>query len=105
MLYTLTIIVITTLYCVVHSYTATNQFKSRVREKFGPETTRWYRLAYNIFSVVSFIPVLWILRVLPDKMIYFIPLPWPVLTLVVQVLGHLYGLFCRWRQAGRETVC
>jgi len=89
MLYTLTIIVITTLYCVVHSYTATNQFKSRVREKFGPETTRWYRLAYNIFSVVSFIPVLWILRVLPDKMIYFIPLPWPVLTLVVQVIGFI----------------
>jgi len=89
MLSTITIIVITTLYCVVHSYTASNQLKNRVRERFGPETYRWYRLVYNIFSVVSFIPVLWLLRILPDKLIYFIPLPWPILTLVIQSLGFI----------------
>ena len=86
---TFIIIVITTLYCVVHSYTASNPFKSRVREKFGPEATRWYRLAYNLFSVVSFLPVIWLLRVLSDTMIYFIPLPWPILTLIVQVIGFI----------------
>ena len=46
---------------------------------------RYYRLAYNIFSILSFAPVLWLLAVLPDKGLYQIPAPWVYLSLTGQV--------------------
>ena len=89
MLSTILIIVVMLLWCVVHSYTATNRMKIWTRERFGPETDRWYRFAYNSVSVLTAIPVLWLKRSLPDSLIYLIPLPWPILLLVIQSIGFI----------------
>jgi protein-S-isoprenylcysteine O-methyltransferase Ste14 len=45
---------------------------------------RLYRAAYNLFSVLSFAPALWLLAVLPDRAIYTVPGPWQGLMLVGQ---------------------
>lgn len=95
MLSTFVVLVLMILYCVLHSYTASDRMKSRVRDRFGPETDRWYRLAFNIFSVLSFIPVVLLLRIMQDKLIYFIRFPWAIIALIIQSLGFillLYGL-------------
>ena len=47
----------------------------------------YYRLAYNIFSLISFIPILWLMVVLPDRVLYRIPAPWTFLTLAGQLLA------------------
>ena len=46
---------------------------------------RFYRFGYNIFSVVSFLPILWLMVALPDRMLYRIPSPWIYLSLAGQL--------------------
>ena len=46
---------------------------------------RLYRLAYNIFSVLSFVPILWLMAVLPDQVLYQIPAPWVYLSIAGQL--------------------
>ena len=87
MLSSLIILFATILYCALHSLTASNQMKSRLRDRFGPEADRWYRLSYNILAGISFLPIVWLLAILPDKPLYTIPLPWMLLTTVGQVTG------------------
>jgi len=50
---------------------------------------RFYRLAYNIFSVISFTPILWLMAILPDEVLYRIPAPWVYLSLTVQFAAVL----------------
>ena len=89
MLSTILIIVVMILWCVVHSYTASNRMKTWTRERFGLESDRWYRFAYNSVSVLTIIPVLWLKRTLPDRLIYLIPLPWAIFALVIQSIGFI----------------
>ena len=46
---------------------------------------RFYRFGYNIFSVVSFLPILWLMIALPDQVFYRIPAPWIYLSLAGQL--------------------
>ena len=53
-------------YAVVHSWLASLQAKEVARRLLGPIADRVYRLAYNIFALLSLIPVLVLLvRFLP----------------------------------------
>jgi protein-S-isoprenylcysteine O-methyltransferase Ste14 len=45
---------------------------------------RFYRFGYNVFSVISFAPILLLMAVLPDQVLYRIPVPWIYLTLAGQ---------------------
>ena len=56
-----------------------------MRRALGENVTRFYRISYNIFSVVSFLPILWLMVVLPDRMLYQIPSPWIYLSLAGQL--------------------
>lgn len=58
--------------------------KDWVRRNFGATGNRFYRLAYNIFSVISFVPILWLMAILPDQVLYRIPAPWAYLLLAGQ---------------------
>ena len=60
---------------------------------------RGYRLGYNLFSILSFLPVLMLVVVLPDRMLYSIPFPWLVLTLAIQAAA-LLALLVGVRQTG-----
>ena len=70
---------------VVHSLMASLKAKAWLHRTFGTTGVRFYRLGYNIFSVVSFTPILWLMIVLPDKVLYQIPTPWMYLSLAGQL--------------------
>lgn len=74
-------------YGVVHSLLASNGIKNLARRLFGSHVDRWYRLAYNIFALISLLPVLALPALLPDKTLYVVAPPWVYLTLLGQVLA------------------
>ena len=80
---------------IVHSLLASLMLKDFLRKTFGDELMRLYRLGYNIFSVVSLLPILWLMWLLPDRVIYIIPAPWKYLMLAgqgVAIFLLLYGV-------------
>jgi len=81
------ILLATTIYSALHSLLATLGVKARAQKLFGPNTDRWYRFAYNIFGGISFLPVLALLSMLPDKFLYQISMTWLLLTSAGQLLG------------------
>lgn len=83
-------------YGVLHSIVASLSFKRWMRRLFGPALDRWYRLAFSLFAVVSFLPVLVLFFLLPDQVLYRVPLPWALGMILVQVLG---GMFFLWSLA------
>lgn len=82
-----TIIIATFLYSAIHSLVATNRVKNLVRDWLGSGADRWYRIAFNLFAGISFLPIIWLLVILPDRTLYTIPLPWVMLAIAGQVLG------------------
>ncbi len=69
--------------------------KAAVRRWLGPLADRYYRLAFNIFGLLSLIPVLALPVLLPDKRVYAIPFPWSLPMLVLQglaILGLVVGV-------------
>jgi len=70
---------------IVHSILASLETKGWAQRVLGATVMRYYRFAYNIFSVISFVPILWLMAVLPDRMLYQIPTPWRYLSLAGQL--------------------
>ncbi len=71
----------------LHSLLASLQARELARRWFGPAADRFYRLAYNLFALVSFVPVLAIVIVTPDRQLYLIPFPWSALMIAGQLLA------------------
>ena len=74
---------------LVHSFLASLAVKDLARRAFGTGFMRLYRLAYNVFSAISFLPVLWLVATLPDRNLYSVPAPWNYLLLAGQGLAAL----------------
>ncbi len=74
-------------WAAVHSLLASLEAKGLVRRLFGGLAGRFYRLAYNIFSVISFAPILWLVRILPDRPLYSVGPPWLYALLAAQLLA------------------
>ena len=74
---------------IVHSVTASLGFKDSLRRVFGAGFMKFYRLLYNVFSVVSFAPILYMSAVLPTQSLYRVPAPWNYLMLAGQGLSAL----------------
>ncbi len=72
------------LWGLVHSLLASLAVKELSARVLGQTLMRFYRLGYNLFSVVSFLPILWLMAVLPDRRVYLIPPPWMYLMITVQ---------------------
>jgi protein-S-isoprenylcysteine O-methyltransferase Ste14 len=72
-------------YGAVHSFLASLWAKARAHRWFGGLADRTYRLLYNIFAVVSFLPVLALAGVLPGRALYTIPDPWVLITSLGQL--------------------
>ncbi|MEM7344551.1 MAG: isoprenylcysteine carboxylmethyltransferase family protein [Chloroflexota bacterium] len=75
-------------YAVVHSWLASAVVKQWVRDRFGPTSDRWYRLFYNNFAVVSLLPLIVLMALLPNQTLYRAPSPWRW----VMVFGQLVAL-------------
>jgi methanethiol S-methyltransferase len=84
MLEPLAILAAVAAYGAVHSLMASFGVKRWVRARLGPVADRVYRLAYNAFAVVSFLPVLALLAWLPGALLYRLRLPWSVLAILGQ---------------------
>ncbi|MGE5248591.1 MAG: methyltransferase family protein [Bacteroidota bacterium] len=69
---------------VVHSLLASVPVKDVFLRRLGRGPMRLYRLVYNIFAVVSFLPILWLMLVLPDGHLYAEPPPWSYVMLAGQ---------------------
>jgi protein-S-isoprenylcysteine O-methyltransferase Ste14 len=67
----------------VHSLLASHAAKAAM--KLG----RWHRLAYNTFALLTFAPILYLMRTLPDQAIYQVPAPWNILMFGGQLLAAL----------------
>lgn len=74
---------------IAHSVTASLGFKDSLRRIFGAGFMKFYRLLYNVFSVVSFAPILYMSAVLPTQSLYRVPAPWNYLMLAGQGLSAL----------------
>ena len=67
-----------------HSLLASLSFKDLLRRTLGDKFMKSYRLLYNIFAVISIVPVLYLMAVLPDEALYQVPPPWSYLMLLGQ---------------------
>ena len=64
-------------------------FKDFLRRTFGDGVMRFYRLFYNVFSALSFVPILYLMVALPNKDLYQVSAPWNYLMLVGQGLSAI----------------
>jgi methanethiol S-methyltransferase len=88
------------LYGALHSVLADSGFKRMVARQIGkPAYRRYYRLFFVIVAAVSFVPLLALPVMLPDRVIYTISAPWVYLTLFIQGLA-LVGIAAGVMQAG-----
>lgn len=72
---------------IIHSLLAAISFKERMQRAFGPGIMRFYRMGYNLFAAFTFLPILWLVITLPDRILYRIPPPWLYATLAGQLLA------------------
>ncbi len=63
------------LWGLIHSLLASLAFKSFLTNLLGESLMRGYRLFYNLFSLLSFLPILYLVAVLPDAPLYSVPAP------------------------------
>ena len=71
----------------IHSLLASMTAKDLARRWLGEKLARFYRLAYNLFAGLSFIPVLVIAAITIDQRLYIIPLPWSALMVIGELLA------------------
>lgn len=77
------------LWGLVHSILASHFAKDMFKGFLGAGGMRLYRLGYNIFSVISFAPILYLLVILEDQPLYQVPAPWSFVLLGGQALSVL----------------
>ena len=79
--------IVVLLYGVVHSVLATFKVKDMTRRYLGISADRTYRLFYNLIALLTYLPILALMAILPDERLYSIPFPWVLLTTVIQGLA------------------
>ncbi len=87
------------IYGLLHSLLASLPVKGFIHRRLGPRSSRWYRLAFNFLAVITFLPVLGLLVILPEKKVYQLPFPWDLISLTLQLLA-LVALLAGLRQTG-----
>jgi protein-S-isoprenylcysteine O-methyltransferase Ste14 len=80
------------LWGIAHSFLASFVFKNFLRRLFGDGVLKFYRLLYNVFSLVSIAPILYSVLILPDQPLYEVPAPWRYLMLAGQALSAVLVL-------------
>ncbi|MBN2045920.1 MAG: DUF1295 domain-containing protein [Anaerolineales bacterium] len=72
-------------YGILHSLTASLGIKRHLANRFGESFDRYYRLIYSLFSVLSLLPVAALVLMIPDRLLYTIPLPYLFITIAIQI--------------------
>lgn len=76
----------------LHSLLASNKVKIFFRRVLSENIMRFYRLLYNIFAAISFLPILYLMITLPDSVLYQVPAPLNILMRLGQAIS-LFFLF------------
>jgi len=69
---------------ILHSILASTGVKDLFRRAFGSGFMKSYRLLYNVYAVVSVLPVLYLMITLPDEALYQVPVPYDYVMRVGQ---------------------
>jgi len=72
---------------VIHSLLASHLTKDLFRLRMAGMD--FYRLAYNGFAAISFLPILYFMATLPNKPIYQVPSPWNLVMFGGQLVSGL----------------
>ena len=80
---TILILLSLALWGLVHSILASHFAKDMIK------LPRFYRLGSNLFAGISFLPVMYLVAVLPDEPLYQVPAPWSYVMRGVQALSAL----------------
>lgn len=95
-MHVLTLVAAVAGWAAIHSWLASVRVKRQARRSLGRPGERLYRLLYNVFSVVSLMPVLLLWRSMPDHALYAVPAPWSyvlaggqALSVVLMLLAFL----------------
>lgn len=75
------------LWGLLHSFLASHTAKENFRRRFGEKAARFYRLGYNLFACLSFLPTAALAALTPDRILYLVPLPWSALMLLGMILA------------------
>jgi protein-S-isoprenylcysteine O-methyltransferase Ste14 len=75
------------LWGALHSLLASLKAKEMILRWSGGALGRYYRLAYNLLAGLSFLPVLVIAAVTPDRRLYSLQLPWSALMVFGEILA------------------
>lgn len=78
------------LWGLVHSLLASNAFKVWLTNMLGKSLMRGYRLFYNVFSLVTFLPILYLVATLPNAPLYSVPAPISYLMLLGQGISAVF---------------
>jgi len=81
------ILIAVLLYGVIHSILASLWMKAKAKHWFGALADRSFRIFYNLFAFLTLLPVLALPVLLIDMLLYAIPFPWVVITLLVQIIA------------------
>lgn len=73
------------LYGAIHSWMASLGFKGFLEKRWPEAYRRYYRLFFNIFAAVSFLPIMAATAVLPDTEIYRTAPPWSIVFRTAQL--------------------
>jgi protein-S-isoprenylcysteine O-methyltransferase Ste14 len=77
------------LWGAVHSWLASLGAKAAVPRSLGEVGSRGYRLLYNLFALVTFVPILLLVGLLPDRILYLVRPPFEYLMFAAQFLALL----------------
>ena len=69
-----------------HSFNASFGVKDFYRRAFGDRSMKYYRLLYNVFAVITFLPILCLLVASSSPALYRVPSPWSCLMLAGQAV-------------------
>lgn len=67
------------LWGILHSLLASHGAKDFFRRMLGDGFMRLYRLLYNLFALISFLPILYLMVTLPSRVLYSVPTPFSYL--------------------------
>jgi protein-S-isoprenylcysteine O-methyltransferase Ste14 len=90
------------IYGALHSLLASHAAMGWAEARFGQRAQRVYRLAFVVIALFTALPLLVLPLLLPDRLIYAIPMPWVLLTLALQGLA-LLGVFKTVSLTGSEA--
>jgi protein-S-isoprenylcysteine O-methyltransferase Ste14 len=93
----------------MHTWLAMDRVKDWARDRLGPVADQWYRLAYNLVALITFLPLGILLLVLPDRLLYTLSAPWLWVAWggqLIALVGEAHGLLSTdvWHFVGVRQV-